>query len=110
MVDTLLVKCKHYDTIVNFRYPAHDYISEKLIHAYQDYLFETQRQEKTDQMAIQLDQILSIYVKNKGFYKYVQNYYLKDERIAFGDLTDLIALYHDYVKEEMKQTVSTKWI
>lgn len=110
-IETVLKCCKHYDTIINFHYPHQDYITEKLITAYQEYLFQIDcNDEKAVYMAVQLDQVMQVYVSTKSFYRYVQHYYLEDSSISFGDITDVIALYHDYIKEELKTTQSTKWI
>ena len=111
MIQTVLECCKNYDSIMNYHYDYSDYVSEKLIRSYQEYIFEVDGQdEKMLHMASQLDQIMNVYICNKSFYKYVQEYFLREEAIIFGDIIDLIALYHDYVKNEIKASVTTKWI
>ncbi len=110
-IEEVLVCCKHYDTILNFSYPKHDYITQKLISSYQEYLFQIdQIDQKTIHMMKQLDQVMYVYVTSSHFYRFVQNYYIKDTSISFGDTTDIIALYHDYIKDEIGSTKTTKWI
>lgn len=110
-IEKMLVCCKNYDAIINFHYPNYDYISEKLIGAYQEYLFQVdQNDPKAIHIATQLDQVMYAYVESRNFYRYVQNYYSKDDSISFGDLTDVIALYHDYIQFELRKEKETKWI
>ena len=110
-IEAVLVCCNYYDTILNFHYSEYDDITEKLISAYQEYLFQIDSADsKLLHMAKQLDQVMYVYVTSPSFYRFVQNYYLKDTSIPFGDVTDVIALYHDYIKDEIKSTKITKWI
>ena len=110
-IEAVLVCCKNYDTILQFRYSIHDAITEKLISAYQEYLFQIDAEDsKMLHMAKQLDQVMYFYVTYPNFYRFVQNYYLNDDSISFGDITDLVALYHNYIKDEIKSTKITKWI
>ncbi len=110
-IEEVLVCCKYYDTILNFHYSLYDDITEKLISAYQEYLFQIDviDSKKLD-MAKQLDQVMYVYVTSPSFYRFVQNYYRKDISISFGDIMDVIALYHDYIKIEIKFPITTKWI
>ncbi len=110
-IEAVLVCCKHYDSILNFHYKTYDDITEKLISTYQEYLFQIDGEDaKQLHMAKQLDQVMYVYVTSSSFYRFVQNYYRKDTSIPFGDITDVIALYHDYIKDEIKSTKITKWI
>lgn len=107
----VLVHCKHYDAIMNFRYPYDDYITEKLVNAYQEYLFQIDcSDEKSLLLATQLDQVMQVYIGTKSFYQYVQNYYLEDTNTVFVDIIDMVALYHDYIRKEIKSIHTTKWI
>lgn len=110
-IESVLKCCKHYDAIINFHYPHQDYITEKLITTYQEYLFQIDgNDEKAVHMAVQLDQVMHVYISTKSFYRYVQSYYLEDTSTSFGDVIDVIALYHDYIKNEITSSQTTKWI
>lgn len=110
-MQTVFICCKNYDEIMNYHYKDEDYISESLIQSYQNYLFEIDEEdEKAIYMAKQLDTVMQIYITNKSFYKYVQDYFLKEDNTSFGEIFDIIALYHDYIKAEMKRPNITKWI
>lgn len=110
-IKEVLVCCKNYDAIINFKYPSHDYITEKLISVYQEYLFQVDPTDfKMLNMAKQLDQVMQVYISTKSFYRFVQDSYVAEEHLFFDEIADVIALYHDYIKEEMKSSNSTKWI
>ena len=110
-MEAVLVGCKYYDFIINYHYSSHDYLTEKLVRSYQDYLFGIDvNDQKAMKIAVQLDQIMQVYLTTKRFYHMVQNYYIKDAQLSFEDVTDIIALYHDYIREEMMTISNTKWI
>lgn len=110
-IEEVLVCCKNYDEIVNFHFSSYDFVTEKLISVYQDYLFQIDPSDaKMLQMAKQLDQIMYVYITTPNFYQFVQKSYQMDTCLFFEDVSDIIALYHDYIKEEMKYLNQTKWI
>ena len=110
-MEAVLVCCKYYDFIVNFHYANYDYVTENLIDAYQEFLFTIDYDDKkTLAMAVQLDHVMQVYLTTKRFYEMVQNYYMKDSAIVNDDIMDIVALYHDYIKEEMMTISSSKWI
>lgn len=110
-IETILEYCEHYDAILNFHYKEFDDITEKLISSYREYIFQIDVQDKKQlHMVKQLDQVMHVYITSSSFYRFVQNYYQNDISISFGDITDVIALYHDYIKDEIKSTKITKWI
>lgn len=110
-IEEVLLCCKNYDEIINHNYPIDDFVTEKLINAYQDYLFQVDSTDKKMlQMAKQLDEIMHAYITTLAFYRFVQKAYQMDTNLFFEDISDMISLYHDYIKEEMKRTNQTKWI
>ncbi len=110
-VDAVLVCCKNYDFIMNYHYVKNDYLTEILIGAYQDYLFATDANDaKAISMAVQLDHVIQVYLTTKHFYQMVQKHYQQELSKSFDDITDMIALYHDYIREEMMTISSAKWI
>lgn len=110
-MEAVLVCCKYYDFIINFHYPTYDYVTEKLINIYQEFIFGMNPDDKKAlAMARQLDQVMYVYLTTKHFYQMVQNYDMNGTSMIFEDAADIIALYHDYIKDEMKSTSTTKWI
>ncbi len=110
-IEAVLVCCTHYDAIMNFQYSNTDYITKELLHLYQDYLFEVEvENQKNVNIAKQLDQVMYVYITTKRFFRFVQTYFLEEKSTTFVEILDIIALYHDYIKEEMNETVDTKWI
>lgn len=110
-MEAVLVSCKYYDFIVNYHYPSHDYLTEKIVKSYQDFLFNIDSTDsKAIKMAVQLDQVVQVYLTTKRFYQMVQNYYMKNTYVSFEDITDIMALYHDYIRDEMMTISDTKWI
>lgn len=105
-LDIVLENCKNYDDIINYTPQENDEITKDMIRYYQDYVFFNW--DQVDKIK-KLDIILNDYLKNRGFYKYIQ--------IRFKEVGDflplydiLVNLYNNYQIESMKKVNNTKWI
>ncbi|MDD4795353.1 MAG: hypothetical protein PHG03_02210 [Bacilli bacterium] len=67
----VLKHCPNFYKIINFDFIEDDYISERLIHIYKDFIFNIDTSKKTDlEMINQIDFVIN---------KYIEDYYFRDE-------------------------------
>ena len=107
-LDLAFENCHHYDDIVNFDYTNEDFVSEKIITYYKDYVL-TYSGKLDNQNSIELlDNAVYEYIRNPKFYKFVQSAF---EDIISNDLVYiLINLYRRYEEEAMRDIEATKWL
>jgi len=98
----------NYDKIVNFLYEDDDFVSNRLISIYRDYLFGNNNRYKK-----KLDMVLGVYTDKQDFYRYIQEYFKKDDNLLDTDekiLNKLNRLYDDFEKEKLKKINNTRWL
>ncbi|MDD2434780.1 MAG: hypothetical protein PHO63_00820 [Bacilli bacterium] len=105
----------NYNDIVNYNFDEDDFVSQRIINYYQEYLFGNIYKPQLKKIKV-FDKIVWEYIKNDQFYQYVQ-YYLKELELSNSDLDyyehldrNLEKLYKDFDKNSLKKVVSTKWL
>lgn len=105
-LDIVLNNCNYYDEIINYTPSENDEITKEMIRYYQDYVFFNWDQaEKLKK----IDMIINEYLKNPGFYKYIQNRFKEvGDFLPMYDI--LVNFYNTYQIESMKKVNNSKWI
>lgn len=108
MKDLIEKYSPNYDKIVNFLYEDDDFVSSRLITIYRDYLFGNNNRYKK-----KLDMVLGSYTDKSEFYRYVEDYFRKDDNLLDTDekiLNKLIHLYDEFEKEKLRKINNTRWL
>lgn len=113
MKETL--KCApHYDEIISFNFKEDDFITERIINYYQEYLFGI---IKSNNYRIRvLDKIIYEYLTNSKFNRYAKEF-LENLEVSNDDIDyynnldiNLPRLYRMYEKNSLLVVSSTRWL
>ena len=112
----ILSHCKNFYKIKNFEYDNNDYISDKLISIYEDYIFNIDEKNENDIKRIeQLDFILAKYVDDYTFRKELKNKVLnitvsKNGNVIESIVNSLIKLFENYEEGYTRNIYFARWI
>lgn len=112
----IIKKCNNFYKIMNFNYYEDDYISQKLISIYQDYLFSIDPKNKKDMdNAIELDKIISRYIDDYTFRKEMKNGFInikvkQDENIINSIISSIINIFNKYEEGYTRNIYFSRWI
>ena len=105
-LEEVLENCKYYDEIIHYTPLENDEITKDMIRYYQDYVFFNWNQVENIK---KIDAILNDYLKDRGFYKYIQAHF-KDIGDFLPQYDILVNCYNNYQIESMKKVNNSKWI
>lgn len=109
--------CPNYDHIINYQMRDQDINTKRIIHYYEDYIFNINLTDEEELQKIsKLDQIIYEYITNRRLLEYFEiNFERKmqenDEKAYFDELVDtIIELYEQYKKDQITKINTPKWI
>ena len=112
----ILNHCKNYYKIEDFEYDNDDYITDKLISLYEDYIFNINEKNNDDIKKIEtLDIILGKYVDDYVFRKEIKKQVLnitvnRDSNIIESIVNSLIKLFENYEEGYTRNIYFARWI
>ena len=112
----ILNHCKNFYRIKNYEYDSNDYITEKLISIYEDYIFNINEKDDNDIKKIeQLDFILGKYVDDYTFRKEIKNKVLnitvsRGTNVLESIVNSLIKLFENYEEGYTRNIYFARWI
>ncbi len=112
----VLKYCPNFHKIINFDYTKEDYVSERLITVYKEYIFsiDLNNRENTSKMEI-LDTTISKYIDDYFFRKEMKNS-LKQLKIKRGEdifqaiVEQVIKIYNRYEEDFTRNIYISRWI
>ncbi len=112
----VLKYCPNFHKIVNFEYTEEDYISERLISVYKDYIFsvDINNRDSTSKIEV-LDTTISKYIDDYFFRKEMKNN-LKQLKIRKGDnivqaiVDQVLKIYNRYEEDFTRNIYISRWI
>lgn len=113
----ILNYCPNFRKIVDFEYLENDYISEKLINFYTDYIFGIDLNNKEDlNYAKQIDNVLNRYIDDYCFRKEMKHSLQtlkirRDDNILRSIIENILKIFDLYVEQTLtKKIYITRWI
>ena len=112
----ILNHCKNYYKIEDFEYDNDDYITDKLISLYEDYIFNINEKNNDDIKKIEtLDIILGKYVDDYVYRKEIKKQVLnitvnRDSNIIESIVNSLIKLFENYEEGYTRNIYFARWI
>lgn len=112
----ILSHCKNFYKIKNYEYESGDYITDKLISIYEDYIFNINEKNDNDLKKIEtLDLMLGKYVDDYSFRKEIKNKVLsitvsKGTNIIESIVNALIKLFENYEEGYTRNIYLARWI
>ena len=112
----ILSHCKNFYKIKDFEYDSDDYITEKLLNTYEDYIFNIDIHDEEEVKRIEiLDLIINKYIDDYSFRKEIKSR-VRDIRVARGDniiesiVNALIKLFENYEEGYTRNIYFARWI
>lgn len=106
---TKVMKCAvNYDEVVNFIYDSDDFITEKIINYYKNYVLDIVQKEKYKIKKI--DMIVNKYLNDIYFNTYVKNNVDADTDYYYDFDYVLARLYKEYVLKESRKIATHRWL
>ena len=113
----ILKYCPNFYKIINFEYLENDYITERLINIYRDFIFnvDTTSEAKIKQ-AVELDSVLAKYIDDYLFrkemkYELVQLRIRKDEdNMVEAIVSNIVKIFNRYQEGFTRKIYISKWI
>lgn len=112
----ILKNCPNFYKIINFEYFEDDFISEKLVEVYENYIFNISLDdiEQIDR-ANRLDSILSKYVDDYLFRKEMKNELLKltvkkTENVFMAIVNYILTFFERYEEDATRKIYISRWI
>lgn len=108
--------CPNYYNIVNFEYKDNDFISDKLIKIYKNYIFNANMKSNEDISLIQkLDSVLASYINDFLFRSTLQKEIInvkvkKDSNVIKSLVENIIKIFIDYEEYTTRRIYISKWI
>ena len=109
--------CPNYYKIVNFDYDDEDYISDKLINIYKDYLFKINLSNPDDvSTAVKMDEVLAKYIDDYVFRKEMSKELLKVRinkscsDILKAIVDSILAIFNHYQEYTTRNIYVSRWI
>ena len=112
----ILKYCPNYYNIVNFDYKENDFVSEKLINIYKNYVFSIKLNNREDIDRLQeLDRVLSNYINDYLFRSTLQKEIIsvevkKDNNIIKSLVDAIIKIFSNYEEYTTRRIYISKWI
>ena len=113
----IIALCPNYYKIVNFDYDDEDYISEKLINIYKDYLFKININSIDDvNTAKQMDEVLNKYIDDYVFRKEMNKELLNVKinksctDILKAIVDSILAIFNHYQEYTTRNIYVSRWI
>ena len=112
----ILNHCKNFYRIKNFEYDNEDYITNRLISIYEDYIFNIDEKDVNELKKIeQLDYILGKYIEDYKFRKEIKNKVISIRVSKGSDILDaivnaLIRLFESYEEGYTRNIYFARWI
>lgn len=113
----ILKHCPNFYRIINFEYFEDDYLSERLINIYEEFIFNIDIDNKIDiKIVSQIDKVLAKYIENYEFRKEMK-YRLKQLKIS-KSTTDIlkaivegiIRISNQYEEGATRKIYISRWI
>lgn len=107
----VLKNCPNYNKIINFNFTKEDYITEKLINIYKEYVLSNDDNDTIKE----IDRVLNIYIDNFEFRKELQNKIVKvrvrkDNNILKNIVLSIIKIFSDYEEYTTRKLYIARWI
>ncbi len=113
----VIALCQNYYKIVNFEYDEDDFISEKLINIYKDYLFKININNNDDvKTAKKMDEVLNKYIDDYVFRKEMNKELLKVKisrscaDILKAIVDSILAIFNHYQEYTTRNIYVSRWI
>lgn len=113
----IIALCPNYYKIVNFEYDDEDYISEKLINIYKDYVFKINPLNGEDVINVkQIDNVLNQYIDDYVFRKEMSKELLKVRinkscsDILKAIVESILAIFNHYQEYTTRNIYVSRWI
>lgn len=104
----IILLAVNYDEIVNYIYDNDDFITDKIINYYKNYVLSIMPNDK--QAIKRLDMIVKNYISDRDFNSYVK-VNLNDDTDYYYDLDiTLTKLYKDYLLREKRKLSMHRWL
>lgn len=105
-LEDVLISCPNYDEIISYNIKDDDEISRYLINYYEDFVF-LNFENKT--LISKLDLILYKYIKDRNFYKFIQERY-KSKGDVLPLFDELEKLFNKFKDEAINKIETSVWI
>lgn len=109
--------CPNYDQIINHQMKDQDIRTKRLIHYYEDYIFNINLTDEEEINKItKLDQIIAEYITDYHLLEYFEKNFERkmkenEEKAYFDELVDtIIELYEQYKLDQITKITTPKWI
>ncbi len=113
----ILKYCRNFHKIVNFEYYEDDFISEKLINIYRDFIFKVDVKNEDDlKKAVKLDYVVSRYIDDYLFRKNMKTQLLAVrirktcDNVLKAIVDSIIHIFVKYQEETTRKIYISKWI
>ena len=113
----ILKYCKDYYRIINEEFSESDYMSDKIIHIYQSYIFSLNARNKNDiKKAMDLNKSVARYFDDREFKTYLTNHLIalkvsrKETDIMRFIANSIIACHEKYLEGFTRNLYIPKWI
>lgn len=112
----ILKYCPNYYNIVNFDFQENDYISEKLVNIYKNYIFSINIKNNEEvEKIVELDRVLSNYINDYLFrselQKEIVTVKVKNDSNILRNLVDVILkIFSNYEEYTTRKIYISKWI
>ena len=112
----ILNYCKNYYKIIDFNFNEEDFITEKLIKIYKQFIFNVDINNTNEvNKVVELDNILNLYIEDYEFRGELQKEIekvrvKKDSNILVSLIGSIIKIFTDYEEYTTKKIYIAKWI
>lgn len=112
----ILNYCKNYYKIIDFNFNEEDFITEKLIKIYKQFIFNVDINNTNEvNKVVELDNILNLYIEDYEFRGELQKEIVKvrvkkDSNILVSLIESIIKIFTDYEEYTTKKIYIAKWI
>lgn len=112
----ILNYCKNYYKIIDFNFNEEDFITEKLIKIYKQFIFNVDINNTNEvNKVVELDNILNLYIEDYEFRGELQKEIVKvrvkkGSNILVSLIESIIKIFTDYEEYTTKKIYIAKWI
>lgn len=112
----ILNYCQNYYKIIDFNFNEEDFITEKLIKIYKQFIFNVDINNTNEvNKVVELDNILNLYIEDYEFRGELQKEIVKvrvkkDSNILVSLIESIIKIFTDYEEYTTKKIYIAKWI
>lgn len=112
----ILNYCQNYYKIIDFNFSEEDFITEKLIKIYKQFIFNVDINNTNEvNKVVELDNILNLYIEDYEFRGELQKEIVKvkvrkDSNILVSLIESIIKIFTDYEEYTTKKIYIAKWI